>query len=145
MKVWHLLLIVFVALGISGCDLLKEKEPLPSDPVTLSVEDELVSFERTALEAVKKGDVFQVSVVVTAKQDLELLAISEVIPPEFVVVNGETTSFLANLSRDDTITLNYSIQASAHKGKFELSGFSRAKPSGEESVRLELVSPIEVR
>jgi len=145
MKVKFFLLFMFVALGISGCDLLKEKEELPTEPVTLSVEDELVSFERTTLEAVKKGGVFLVNVVVTAKQDLELLAISEAIPPEFVLISGESTSFLANLADGDGIELNYSIQAASSKGLFELSGFSRAKPIGEESVQLKLISPIEVR
>jgi len=147
MKAKLFLVLVIVTLGISGCDLLKGKEDLnlPTEPVTLSVEDDLVSFERSALEAVKKDGVFLVKVVVTAKQDLELLAVSEVIPPEFVVIGGETTSFLANLSTGDGLELNYSIQAASPKGMFELSGFSRAKPIGEESVQLELVSPIEVR
>lgn len=142
-----LFLVLLLAVGLSGCDLFKKKEDLnlPTTPATQSAENDLVTFTRTALEAVKKGAVFLVHVQIVAKTDLDLLAVSEVVPPDFVVVSGETTAFLANVGNGDTLEMTYSLQASAPKGTFKLSGFSRAKPAGDDSLQLELVSPLQVK
>ncbi len=139
-----LLLLLAVALG--GCDLFKKEElNLPTNPITQTAENDLVTFSRTALEAVKKGTVFLVRVAVEAKTDLELLAVSEVLPADFVVISGETTAFLANVGPGDRLEMTYSLQAAAPKGAFELGGFSRAKPAGEDSLQLQLVSPLAVK
>ena len=134
-----------LTVGLTACDLLNPPKPLPTEPVTQSAENEFVTFTRTALPAVSTDVVFLVHVEVTAKQELELLAVSEVLPAEFSVISGETTTFVANAAPGDVLKLDYSLKTSPQKGKFEISGFSRAKPADAESLQLELISPLEVR
>ncbi len=149
MKVKFVILWAVVLLGLSGCDLFKKEAPsipLPTDPVVLTVENDWVIFTRTALAAVSKNVVFSVKVTVEAKQDLELLGISEQAPSGFQVISGDTTDFLANAGAGDVLELNYTLKASDQSGDFPISGFSRAKPlGGSDSEQLELVSPLEVR
>jgi len=139
------LLLGALAVALTACDLLNPPKPLPTEPVTQSAENEFVTFARTALPAVGKDAVFLVHVEVTAKQELELLAVSEVLPAELTVLTGETTTFVANAAPGDVLQLDYSVRTSSQKGKFEISGFSRAKPTDAESLQLELISPLEVR
>lgn len=139
------LLLGALAVVLTACDLLNPPKPLPTEPVTQSAENEFVTFARTALPAVGTDVVFLVHVEVTVKQELELLAVSEVLPPEFLVISGETTTFVANAAPGDVLQLDYSLKTPSQKGKFEISGFSRAKPTDAESLQLELISPLEVR
>lgn len=139
-----LLLLMVVSLALSGCDLLDSK-PLPTDAETLNAENDWVTFVRTALPQVKKGAVFSLHVEVVAKADLELLAVSETVPEGFTVTSGTTTLFLTNVAEGEIIELDYSLKAGSKKGSFPLSGFARAKPTDEDSVQLELISPLQVR
>lgn len=139
------LLLGVLAVALAACDLLNPPKPLPTEPVTQTAEDEFVTFSRTALPAVGKGSTFLVHVEATAKQELELLAVSEVLSSEFIVIAGETTAFAANAAPGDVLKLDYTVKASSQKGKFQLSGFARSKSAGAASVQLELVSPLEVR
>lgn len=138
-------LLAALAFSLPACDLLNPPKPLPTEPVTEAAENEWVTFTRTALPAVGTDVVFLVHVEVTAKQELELLAVSEVLPAEFLVISGETTRFVANAAPGDVLELDYSLRTSSRKGKFEIAGFARAKPADRESLQLELVSPLEVR
>jgi len=145
MKFNVLLVLSVLTLGLAGCEDLVPKEPLPSDPELISAENDLVTFTRNALTAVQPGSVFSVEVTAVAKEALELFAVSEVIPQGFIVIEGDITNFLVNVDAGEEITLNYLLKAGEQKGDFTLSGFTRAKPTGGESLKLELLSPMNVR
>jgi hypothetical protein len=145
MKISAFLLLSVLTIGLLGCEDVVPKTPLPTDPVVESAENDLVSYSRTMLTAVESGSVFSVVVSATAKESLELFAVSEVIPQGFSVIEGDTTAFMVNVGPGDAIELNYLIQAGDQSGDFFLVGSARAKPEGDESLKLELMSGINVR
>jgi len=139
-------LLVLSTLALGGCDVLNGAKPLSTTPETKSAENDVVSYVRTTVVEVRRGSVFKVHVEVVAKEDLELLAVSETVPEGFSLEDSAPpTKFLTNVAAGESIELDYRVKAGKKKGSFPLTGFARAKLAGEDSVQLELVSPLKVR
>jgi hypothetical protein len=135
------LLIVGVML-LGGCSLFG----VSSGPKTYSTANDLVEFTRTVPEQVQAGSVFTVQVIIKAKVDLQLAAVSEQLPVGFLpaAANDQLTALGNALKAGDQVKLTYHVQASSQTGTFQLWGKARALQSGQESVTLMLGSPVKV-
>jgi len=112
-----------------------------SAPASITQENEWVSFTRTVSPEVGVNDAFTVKIEVVAKRALELLAASDTLPKGLVLVSGSPTSFMANAEPTQTLSFEYRVKAT-RQGKFDLTGATKARPPGIESLALDLTSTI---
>lgn len=111
---------------------------------TFVQENDLFVFSRTIPSSAAQNTPFGVWIVVEAKRDLALLAVSESLPEAFVVSQGVTTGFLLDVAAGEKLELHYELQG-RQRGEFSMGGVARGKPIEGESVQLELSSPLAVR
>ncbi len=116
--------------------------PGSTEPQTHTQENALVSFARTVTPQDEPAGSYRVVVTVTAKRDLELLAVTDELPESLTVTGGNTTSFNTGMSAQDALTLEYVFQADS--GTYEIQGSARAKPAGADSSTLALTSNVRV-
>jgi hypothetical protein len=114
--------------------------PLSENTPTMIQENEYITFVRTISE-VRVNEDFTVKVTVTAKQNFQLLAASDIVPEDILVVGGSTTSFIADAVPDQVMEFEYRARIT-RPGTFSIPGTARAKPPQQDSVALDLISTI---
>jgi hypothetical protein len=146
---WFMLAVI--AVGLAGCDNNSTDGNTASNndaastsqqsSPTLTQENEYVSFVRTVPPEVRVNEEFTVKVIITAKQDFQLLAASDSLPEGMIVVGGSPTSFIADAVPDQLLEFEYRAKIT-RQGTFNLPGTARAKPPGQDSVAVNLTSTI---
>jgi len=136
-----LLLLLLAMPLLGGCGGGSGGPSRAAEPLHFEKVNALVRYARTITPEDERT--FAVEVVLSARQDLALLAVTETVPAGLSVIEGQTTAFQAGLQAGERLTLSYRLRAE-HGGGFTLQGNARAKPLAGESVRLILENPIEV-
>jgi len=111
-----------------------------------SKENQFASASRDVPDRIAAGDTFSITVTITAKEDLQLAAITTNLPGDFQLSSGTLTAFQQNLGAGQSFTNTYQVTAGAGaSGDFTISGAVRARPaSGAASEVFSLDSTITI-
>ena len=125
--------------------LLSTRSVLSSGFVYSKVDTELYSFECWINPAsAGPGDVFPVPLRVTAKVNLPLIQITDVPPPGFEPVHGETEISVAELLAGQSSTHTYTLRASDETGIFEINGKAYVEGAEDKDGTVGLATPLYV-